>query len=195
MIRRKLIIALGVSVGAFAVSAMGRPDAVTPDCKRAEDWAIANADVLPRTYTSISKLTPAYRRAVFIRLTVEERREVWREHLAWAITRYDLNREQLAIVGEVAANLDKYITSEPRKEPADVEARIRATFAKPLAAAIFASLGPVEQQPNGTFEECECSTESDWCIGSNCERDIVSCSGTEWGCGFMQTHPCNGVCL
>ena len=45
---------------------------------------------------------------------------------------------------------------------------------------------------NSETGSCGCSTTTDYCGSSTCKAD--ECSSTSYGCGWLFSNPCNGIC-
>jgi hypothetical protein len=218
--RRAVLLTPLVLAAAIAANALGTRSVVNAAntkslCQVANDWAVSNRANLPTTLNGFSEHELAYRKAIYNLITIEQRRELWREHLTSFLGPASrLTAGQQEVLQGAIARLDEYVDL-PAKAQAAIKRdgltpqRLRTLFGDSLAVAIFATLGPPAERsrvatavdgavatltgktdsPQGG--DCECSTESDWCVGSSCRP--LPCM-YKLGCGTFWCHICDGLC-
>src|SRR5688572_20533215 len=151
--RRAVLLTPLVLAAAIAANALGTSSVVNAAdtkslCQVANDWAVANRANLPTKLSGFSEHEVAYRKAIYNLITVEQRRELWREHLTSFLGPASrLTAAQQKVLQGAIARLDEYVDL-PAKAQAAIKRdgltpkRLRTLFGDSLAAAIFATLGP-----------------------------------------------------
>jgi hypothetical protein len=166
------------------------------------------ADAL-RKYLSLSELKRTDRKAMFARMSAQEKSDLWRVHLALNMAQHsEWNEQQRSIVLEAAAMASAKLYEIPRgpqwttlvDEPVRVlMQRALLAFGKNEAAGVFVELGGSEPsahhmaKPTASPSPCDCSHESDWCSSYDCYSD--NCKSSRDGCGFLGFYPCDGLCF
>lgn len=176
-----------------------RPTVSLAACELAGEWVAANRASLPTTLDDFSTLPMAHRRAVYAELSVEDRRSLWREHLATFTNPGDgLTGDQIATVMAIANRTGVYITEDPAVGRAALEAdgwtpeRLTEAFGE-RAVEVFGTLGPGPAAPAAAqHPDCACSVDSDWCGSSTCTEWV--CEYKITGCGTLWCFPCDGLC-
>ena len=172
-------------------------------CEVAEEWVEANIPSLPRTYSEFGSLSPLYRKAVYNRLTLDERVTLWRSQFdAILAGQRELTPAQRAHIELVASRLPVYLDGAAGRRAIKtdlVERRTEALFGKEFGRTIFATLGPslaASVTPTNAsvtirFANCECHIGSAWSCESCASGD---CTTTASGCGYLLCFSCNGKC-
>jgi hypothetical protein len=94
-----------------------------PPCVVAGEWAEANVASLPRTHAAFERYSPLYRRAIYTHLSVPDRVEFWRTHLAPFAARQDLSSSQRGFLELVMSRLPMYLNGEAGRQAIKSELR------------------------------------------------------------------------
>ncbi len=202
---KQLSFASGTSSSSAVGELVASPStlAVNASCEVAASWA---ESIEPSRYTTletISELPVVYRRAVYNKLTVDQKITLWRSQFALAAQRGSMTPPQAAFLAAASDSLETWFGADSATRVTN-DVRFRAhvfeLFGHKLAFELFARLGPEDvivasSSPAAALHEpnCICATGSDYCGGTNhctsgkCEVQLSSC-GTLWN------HNCNGLC-
>lgn len=161
-------------------------------------------------YKTFSSLPLSHRRVLYQSLTPAGKRALWIEHVSrYAMDDAELTAEQLEFLESIVASLEKGLVLNDDKEITrdtglDLLDGFRGSAERLWAPedllTIFAVLGPIPNDPKGTFNSrgflCECSVQSDFCLiqGSDCQY-TPACTYHPIGCGFLWDYPCDGLCF
>lgn len=207
---RRTFIRIGTGLGiAVGIALTGKAPALADNGGKARAWVAANKDRLPATYTSFTRHTMPYRRAIYDELAPNIKSRLWTDHLA-QFRRSHPNmsakqREVLAALEAHVSNEDTFRapTGSAEKDGGRLGSEIMDAFGRNEAIALVGTLGPTDPATSATEEEvvraastlmvdCECSTMSSycpiWCSG------VPSCTVSYSGCGFLWQYACNGMC-
>lgn len=183
------------------------------------NWVEENADNLPTSFSSISNYPEEYRKAIFIKLSSEQKANVWTERLQEIADNITLNKKQHSLLGEIIKKLSPAVFDKNVDSYVINDKTLKGVFGETLAANIFSSLSPVQVvkksiakpfvyemnqivQKNKNNEvsvnfippDCSCSTSSDYCgVTWDCET-IVPCYDSDYGCGTIWLYGCDGLC-
>lgn len=142
-----------------------------------------------QAYSALSALPMSARRDTFRAMTNEQRSEMWRMHLAKALSR-NLTTEQRDIITQTIA----LATPEFFVHHGNLDSLgIKDSFTGKEARELFAQLGGPEPKNHHAVmaPECQCSHASDQC-GLSCFGN--GCQVSEYGCGFLWVYSCDGLC-
>lgn len=152
------------------------------------------------TYAAFSADSLGERRAKYDILEARQKSELWRTHLSLYLNQHpelegaqrDLILAAITLAGE---NLFASEAQAVRGEIAQLTVQVRQVFTPGEAKRVFATLGGLTST-SARFEDCSCSTLSDWCSsGYKCHMSTGGqCTVTEYGCGTFWLEACNGWC-
>ncbi|MDE2661716.1 MAG: bacteriocin fulvocin C-related protein [Gemmatimonadota bacterium] len=167
----------------------------------ADTWFTANVDVESLTWERLADYSTGERRAIFHRLSVSARSNLWREHL-WRMAMDDqFDSTQRSFIESVRTNYDKYVDNPDMSKPVVEEAL--QLFDQEKVRSVFWQLGPATTVSGSTpadvpdsFRSCDCWSDPFW--GWYCPIDMSctggGCSGFPFGCGFLGLFPCDSQC-
>lgn len=175
-------------------------------CQALDRWA-AQLEKLPADYASFTALEPAQRRAVYPRLSDDQRAALWHEQLSRELAQDGWNEAQRALIAETRAfataeNIGAMVSGfGSRQETAkaaagSLEKRVKQAFPREQATRIFFALGP---QPaaaapgSGLFVQCACSINYDDPCGPEGQCIPGGCQEVK-SCGFILGNTCDGLC-
>lgn len=170
-----------------------------PPCTVAVEWASARAasGTLPSTLSSLSTVSPLYRRAAFAHFSSTQRRDLWTEQVrAFSVSR-PFTAAEAALLTDTLRYLDGAFTRTPTE--ADRAFALRLLNAFPKDRDTFLTLGAVVRtRPvvrGAAIEWCGCSTNFGGydCNGLSC-LDSASCWALPQLCGAFYLWPCDGAC-
>lgn len=206
----RLVVGTGVAVGLVVA---GRTPAFARGTSAEMRWVEANADRLPRGYEELSGFSPAYRRAIFTRLSPATRSQLWVEHLARYAARHpELTAEHRSILDRASAmaaeestfQLDLADRSAIDRRAAAITTDAMRVFGRDEARLALATLGPAadgtEAEPDGP-PSCSCQSGAPFCVclgpcdcGNPPAYYPFFCYSTSSGCGYLWLQPCDGRC-
>jgi hypothetical protein len=184
----------GVAVASTILFKGGTPAiAAGQDATAAQAWVKANADRLPTTYSDVTALPLAHRRAVHAALPPAARSRLWVEHIdRFRAARTHLTSRQSTVIARArdAAADPATFQRRPLARPqhSDLTESAIAAFGQEGAAHLLATLGPAE----ALAQDCACSSFSDACIFSDCIGG--GCTISDGGCGEFWIWDCDGTC-
>lgn len=200
-----------------------RSESSLPMCVVAERWAASQATV-PGDQFSFRFLSPAFQRAAYRRLTVEQKIALWRAHFAavseGAVAGSELKRFIADVDGALPALLAQDTIGEIRNRGVldSLQRFAIAKWGKPFAKLLFVQLG--ESSPNSVFTSlpeaepsflrgpsqpaetgltsCGCNQGGiEWCGSPTGPAESCKsdgCTVTSSGCGGLWRYPCDGNC-
>jgi len=140
-----------------------------------------------------------YRRAIYTHLSVPDRVEFWRTHLAPFAARQDLSSSQRGFLELVMSRLPMYLNGEAGRQAIKrdgLQDMATKLFGRPVAFTIFSTLGPNtgNGKPSAARDsDCNCNTEFGFCMIGIC-RASSECNYVFQGCGILGQADCNGEC-
>ncbi|WP_157405263.1 bacteriocin fulvocin C-related protein [Actinopolyspora halophila] len=160
-------------------------------------WAEANRERLPQSYGEVVEYSMVYRQAIFNASSAATKSRLWVEHLRqYGATHPDLSQDQERVLRhamDVLGDESLYAQSSPPEQDrvlGGLRQEVAAAFGEETQSLI-ATLGPPELATKADWNDCQCSTSSDYCwmgcVGSDNCRRIGGC-GTGW------VYTCNGWC-
>ncbi|WP_328430798.1 bacteriocin fulvocin C-related protein [Streptomyces sp. NBC_00453] len=190
-----LRVAGGLAVASTILFKGGTPAfAAGQDAAAASEWVKANAGRLPTTYSDVTALPLAHRRAVHAALPPAARSRLWVEHIDRFRAAHTHPTPRQGTVIERARTAASDPATFQRRPPArrrhsdDLTGSAVAAFGKEGAAQLLATLGPVE----ALAQDCACSSFSDACLFSDCIGG--GCTISDGGCGEFWIWDCDGTC-
>lgn len=196
---RRVLLGGVLAAGAALIAATSLvASARLTECEEAAAWAEANLDVLPKSYAEFSTYSLVYRKAIYKRLSLEEKTRLWDDHLAAFAELNVLTPEQHDMVTRLRSEVAHHLAVGPSDALAALEADARAVLGTPLARRAIAILGPQQISPTTGVpsEACSCSQGSDWCNSAyDCGDDNDGCDDIDDECGTWWAHDCDGECL
>lgn len=189
-------------------------------CTAANAWAEEHADNLPTNFAAITEYPLEYRRAIFSKLTPEQKANVWTKKLSEVLNNVDLNREQHRLLEYVIENINPDLFDKNKEKNLIVgDNTLKKVFGETLAGNIFSKLNSMEElkenqaksivyginiigQTNDVVTastgtaDCGCSSSSDYCGATNdCSTGGAwTCEESDWGCGSLWRYGCDGRC-
>jgi len=187
------------------------------------DWVEAlTATELADAADNIADYPRTYRTAILGRLSPEARNDIWRKHLLVYMEQHpELTGDERLAIQSVLDLHTPALFSFPTDERLLTELRqvgeaATKVFGVPRTKEIFFGLGPEvnlfhsalplrlrladffdRQIAAYAFDDCDCyhDTAFNYCsFGMYCS-ELQGCVFQEWGCGFSQTWPCDGLCV
>lgn len=192
----------GASVAAALVLAGQRQAFAQDEAKAARLWVEENAGRLPESYAAFAAYPLEHRRAIFDALPSPVRSRLSVEHVRTYRKTAQLTPEQDEVVNSALALFgrtdlfDGHASESLRQQSADLKTAAVAAFGQEEAAALLATLGPVQprrKQARSSFD-CECNTREAWCGGAWCIYTQPNCTGSSTGCGLGWILKCDGMC-
>lgn len=177
---------LKYSIGSGSITNLIDNSSLQRGCTAANAWVEEHADNLPTSFASISIYPEEYRKAIFIKLSTEQKANVWTERLQEIVDYTTLNKNQHTLLGEIIKKLSPAVFDKNVNNDVINDKTLKSVFGETLAANIFSSLSPVQdlkesktksfvyemnrivQKNNGVSvnsmpPDCTCSTASDYC--------------------------------
>ncbi len=199
---------LGV-VAAIIGPRMSAAHAETGRLSPAQEWVKANRAALPQTYPEFAAHDLVHRRAIYVELPGDVRRQLWLDHFqVYRDTHPDLTREQHRVIDQAvqvhgAAVALPQRTTQIEADLDALKAAAIAAFGAQEAARLIATLGPAEDPSPSLLAGCGCSVESDFCVFSTCRGcwgcrtgscSTGNCTCADSGCGNAWAYNCDGTC-
>lgn len=188
-------------------------------CIAANAWAEEHADNLPTSFEAITEYPIEYRRAIFSRLTPDQKANVWIKKLREVLNNVDLNRAQHRLLEHVIEKINPDIFDKNKEKYLIVaDNTLKNVFGETLAGNIFSKLSSMQElkesqaksivygmssitQTNGgvsasSVADCGCSSSSDYCgVTVDCSTGGAwTCEESDWGCGTLWSYSCDGRC-
>lgn len=137
------------------------------------------------------------KREVYIRLTKEDKLEIWQLQLQESLVNAELNAEQRQLINQLLNELPEIILNG--KESKSIEGSIAAAFPDDLRRDVFVNIGSGgREQQIASADICNCSYGSYFNTCSSCKFYHIYvcalCLPTYDGCGFLAQYECNGAC-
>ncbi|WP_405864604.1 bacteriocin fulvocin C-related protein [Streptomyces sp. NBC_00005] len=189
-----LRVAGGLAVASTILFKGGTPAfAAGQDTAAANEWVEANAERLPTTYSDVTALPLAHRRAVHAALPPAARSRLWVEHIdRFRAAHTDLTPRQGRVIDRARSAASDPATFQrrplARPQHSDLTESAIAAFGKEEAVQLLATLGPAE----ALAQDCACSSFSDACLFSDCIGG--GCTISDGGCGEFWIWDCDGMC-
>jgi hypothetical protein len=172
-------------------------------CIQVRAWIERNQDSLPSTYETIARFPPQYRKAIVVAQSPAIQSRLWRTHLERYIAEHPaLTAEQSAVL-ELAVELatpalfamseESFTKIAGSRSLAELGRRATSAFGAGEARAVLEEIGR-EESATAYRPFCQCSTLSDYCVGSRCRFGLIPCIWTGAGCGTFLRFSCNGIC-
>lgn len=175
-----------------------------------------HAQNLPTSFAAISKYPLEYRKAIFINLTPKQKVNVWTDRLGKVAGNIKLTKKQHVLLDKFIKDLSPAVYDKNIERGLSISDKtLKSIFGETLAGNIFASLSPIQvlkenqtrsivfgidgihqkSAETSVIEDCECSTESDYCGLQDCEKPgWPPCWDSTTGCGTAWIYPCDGMC-
>lgn len=206
------------STGSGSITNLLDNSSLQRGCTAANTWVEEHADNLPTSFASISKYPAEYRKAIFIKLSADQKANIWSERLQEIVDNMTLNKKQHSLLGEIIKKLTPAVFDKNAGSDVINDRTLKSVFGETLAANIFSSLSPVQdvkenQTKSIVYEmnqilrndevsvssmppDCGCSSSSDYCgLGHDCATGYPhSCFDSEAGCGTFWMYSCDGLC-
>lgn len=196
------------AVVAAGIVLTGRTPVLAASTK-AQTWAAANKDQLPRDYAEFVKYTEPYRKAIYQELAPGVRGRLWLEQFQrYRAAHPELTAAQADVIDRAVAIVSRESTFALARGPQEDERLIElastaiAAFGKEDARALVAALGSVTDDAAAPLScpTCTCNAGSNWCDVYCCGTPecyaggVQTCACTSSGCGTLWSYPCNGLC-
>jgi hypothetical protein len=208
--RRSLLKAIPLAaLGAFVVSGgLAAPAMATgsrPLTAAKVDAMVDRLQPLPSRYADFVQQPMAVRRGVYDRLSPPQRAGLWQEHLALYRSEHpDLTGTQAAALEQALALLPAVFGPADGAGGAPVEqarSAAIAAFGRRQAAAVFGTLGPLEQSATTSYKpndgepcNCFCDCAPDFTPCDGCGQEAWTCIRRYQFCGFLYLEDCTGLC-
>jgi hypothetical protein len=167
--------------------------------------------VMIQKYEDLTPLNDLQRKAVFRKVSAQEKRDLWRIHIAFFMAMHsDLTVSQRNFISDTLDFMTLEVFELGPKDPQweakvgqpieSLTGKVLKAFSKEEAANLVARLGqpqtPGQATPEGgpapLLADCGCHRgNGDQCWDGVCSGN--ACNQSSAGCGFLWGQPCNGT--